>query len=374
MTSSRLPADILIYGCDVVSMDAAASVVADGAIAVHDGRIAWVGPAREADALVMPRERIDARGQIAAPGTVDAHFHTAQQLMRGLMAAPARAGQLKNPVWRKYFVPFESVLEPADVHLSGMVAYANMISVGTTCFADAGGPFPDEMGRAADHVGIRGFIARSTADSGAGMPSAMLSDTRTALNETVALVRRWRDHPRVKASMSLRQILVCSTDLIQGMTAAAASEESWIHTHLCEGTYEIDYALERFNARPAEYLDRIGVFDRRFHCAHSVLLSANEMDLFAARGPSACHCAFNNYGLGVPRVTEMIRRGVRVGLGTDGVVAGGTLDMFRVAHATRIGQQAVMGTPAYHRGIVTPGECWNWQPWVGRVRWRSMVR
>jgi 5-methylthioadenosine/S-adenosylhomocysteine deaminase len=48
-----------------------------------------------------------------------------------------------------------------------------------------------------------------------------------------------------------------------------------------------------------------------------------------------------------------MRRGVRVGLGTDGAISAGTLDMFRVVHAGVVGQQAIMGTPSYHRGVVS---------------------
>jgi 5-methylthioadenosine/S-adenosylhomocysteine deaminase len=51
------------------------------------------------------------------------------------------------------------------------------------------------------------------------------------------------------------------------------------------------------------------------HCAHSVLLSENETDLYAKHRPSACHCAFNNYAIGPHRLLEMWRRGVDVGLG-----------------------------------------------------------
>ena len=50
------------------------------------------------------------------------------------------------------------MLTDEDVYLSGLLCYANMISVGTTCFAEAGGPHPDAMGARRDrhrHPGIR---------------------------------------------------------------------------------------------------------------------------------------------------------------------------------------------------------------------------
>ena len=43
----------------------------------------------------------------------------------------------------------------------------------------------------------------------------------------------------------------------------------------------------------------------------------------------------------------MMRRGIRVGLGTDGAATRASLDMFQVMHGAVLGQQAVAGTP-YH--------------------------
>ncbi|MFH0945376.1 MAG: imidazolonepropionase [Planctomycetota bacterium] len=52
-----------------------AGVIRDGAIAVTDGRIEAVGPAREVAGGFLPRERMDARRGTVIPGFVDAHTH-----------------------------------------------------------------------------------------------------------------------------------------------------------------------------------------------------------------------------------------------------------------------------------------------------------
>ena len=54
----------------------------------------------------------------------------------------------------------------------------------------------------------------------------------------------------MQAWLSLRQIIVCSPELIKAMAEAARALDVKIHTHLCEGVYEIDYALEKFGKRP----------------------------------------------------------------------------------------------------------------------------
>ena len=346
--------DLLLRHCAVVTMDGVNRVVDDGAIAVTGSKIKWIGTAAEA-ARFRAKSVIDGRGLIAMPGMIDAHFHTAQQLLRGRIVALAKKRTLKNPVWKNYYIPFEAMLEPDDVYLSGLLAYTDMISVGTTCFAEAGGPHPDEMGRAAMETGIRGFIALSTVDQGDWVPPAMKMTTEVALKKNVELVSRWKGNDRVGAWLALRQILVCSPRLIEDIGAAARELDVKIHTHLCEGTYEIDYALEKFGLRPAEFMASLGVFDHHLHCAHSVLLSPEEMDLYVSRRVSACHCATNNYHIGPMRLLEMWRRGVDVGLGTDGAASWGTLDIFQAAHLARVGQTSLFGTPWHNRSL-THGE------------------
>lgn len=352
--------DLLITGCDIVTMDPAGRILAGGAIAIKGNAIAWMGPAAEARKIERPASVIDASGQIALPGMIDAHFHTAQQLLRGKLSALRSRGPLRNPPWKNYYVPFEGLLEPEDVYLSGLVAYTNMLTMGTTCFAEAGGPHPEEMARAAIEVGIRGFVSLSTVDqnpnfAGSSVPGSMVMTTREAYDRNIALVKSLAAQERVKGWLSLRQIIVCSPELIQSLSAAARDMDVKIHTHLSEGTYEIDYALEHYGKRPTEYLDDLGVLGKHLHCAHSIILSPEEVDLYEKHHVSACHCSLGNFGVGIPRVQEMWRRNIAIGLGTDGAAAAGSLDLFAVAHAARIGQSASIGHP-YHMRVPMSAE------------------
>ena len=188
------------------------------------------------------------------------------------------------------------------------------------------------------------------------LPDNMRMTTAEALKANEALVRRWSSHPRVNACLGIRQIIVATEGLQRDMAALAKQLDTRIHSHLAEGTYEVDFALARWGMRPAEYLDHLGVFNERLHTAHAVLLSMDEMNLYVERGVSATHCSFNNYTLGRPRALEMWRRGVPIGLGTDGAAVWGPLDVFQLAHIARVGQQAIEGTPNHARDITTTTE------------------
>lgn len=338
--------DLLIQGCDIVTFDDQNAVIYGGAVAVRGNRIVWLGTASEGVKRFTAARTIDGSGQIAMPGMTDAHYHTAQQFLRGVHRVTHR----KGPTWKKTLIPFESGLEPEDVYYSGLVGYTSMISSGTTCFLEAGGPHPDEMGRAADQVGIRGRIALNTCDQdgeGGPLPKTHLMTTRQALNENAALVKRWKDHPRVNAWLSLRQILVNTEELRVSMSHLADELDTGLHTHLSEGTYEIDHTIENYHLRPPAYFEQLGIFNPRLHCAHAILLTPPEVDLFAQHDVSVCHCAFNNYNLAPHRLFDLIRRRVRVGLGTDGPASRGSLDLFQVCHYAVLGQTLGYGAP-YH--------------------------
>lgn len=84
--SAPAACDLLVHGAAEVATPLGASprggramgelrVVPDGAVAVLDGRVAEVGPARELEARWAPARRLDARGGLVVPGFVDAHSH-----------------------------------------------------------------------------------------------------------------------------------------------------------------------------------------------------------------------------------------------------------------------------------------------------------
>jgi 5-methylthioadenosine/S-adenosylhomocysteine deaminase len=346
-TKAPQSVDLLVLGADVVTFDDQNRIIPAGAIAIRGNAIVWLGTEAEARERFRALEICHASGLIAMPGLIDGHYHTAQQFLHGKFSSLRRNGEYLEPVWQRYLIPFECGLEPEDVYCSALAGYAAMIASGTTCFLEAGGPHPDEMGRAAAEIGIRGRIAMSTMDMDEAVPAKSRYSTAEALRRSEELILRWKDHPRVNAWLALRQLLVNTEELRVGMRELSHALDTPIHTHLAEGTYEVDYTIKHWRLRPAEYLASIGCFDEYVHAAHSVLLSSDELDLYVKHDVSACHCALNNYRIGVPRLHEMIRRNVRVALGSDGAATRSTLDLFAVVHGAQVGAQSVSGTP-YH--------------------------
>lgn len=69
--------DFVLTGGSIFTADAALTVAE--AVAVHDGRIAWVGPAAQAAAQIGPGTRVlELEGRTVLPGFQDAHCHPAE--------------------------------------------------------------------------------------------------------------------------------------------------------------------------------------------------------------------------------------------------------------------------------------------------------
>lgn len=132
----------------------------DRAVAVTDGRIASVGVAEAG-----PGHDVRLRGKALLPGTVNAHCHTFQSLLRGL------GDDLDFVGWRdRVLYPFSERLDRVGIALGAAFAFAEMLLHGaTTCvdffyLQDDGNENAEAVITAARDIGIRLVLARAMYD------------------------------------------------------------------------------------------------------------------------------------------------------------------------------------------------------------------
>ena len=349
MDEAKTAVDMLILGGDVITMNAAGEVVTDGALAIQGSRIVAVGSAVDLRTRYEAPQVIDASKHIVMPGLIDTHTHTAQQFERSLVKWLGRKRPFKEPVWQTLLFPFEASLTEEDMHLSGLFTYANMLKLGTTTFADSGGPCPEALGPAIEQTGIRGVLARSTVDATEGIPPEMTDTVAGIIEKGERLYGQWHGKAdgRIRVWMGMRQIMVCSEDLLHAVRGLADQFNTGIHIHLAEGPYEVDWAIIQAGQRPTEYLAARGFLGPGVHAAHSVMLSERELDLYEANDVSVGHCPVAMFSYtGVAKVPEMRRRKLRVGLGSDGAAfSGGSLDLFQQMKMAYHTHSVVYGMP-----------------------------
>ena len=96
-----------------------------------------------------------------------------------------------------------------------------------------------------------------------------------------------------------------------------------LHTHLAETADEEAFCLERFGARPVDYLADLGWVEGDVWFGHGIHLSDADITAFASVGAGVAHCPSSNarLGAGIARLRDLTRAGVPVGLGVDGAAS-----------------------------------------------------
>ncbi|HEY7112397.1 MAG TPA: amidohydrolase [Thermoanaerobaculia bacterium] len=313
-------ADLLVLGGAILTLDAADTIVASGAVAVRDGRIAAVGPRRTIERGFRARRKIEARGHLVLPGLVNAHTHVAMTLLRGV-----RDDRDLMTWLTKYIFPLEArFVSPAFVRCGALLACWEMIASGTTAFAD-GYLYADEVARAADAAGLRAFPGQGIFDG--ATPDA--SDAAAGLARAERLLARWRGHARVTPALFPHAAYTAGPETLRKAQRLAERYDAPLLTHLAESAGEVAAVRERYGTTPVRHLAALGVLDARVTAAHCVVVDEEEIALLARSGAGVAHCAESNMKLasGVAPVARLLAAGVPVGLGTDGAASNNDLDL-----------------------------------------------
>jgi 5-methylthioadenosine/S-adenosylhomocysteine deaminase len=297
----------------------------DRAVAVTDGRIAAVQErgAPLAGDVALP-------GRALLPGTVNSHCHTFQSLLRGL------GDDLDFMGWRdRVLYPFSERLDRAGIALGAAFAFAEMLRHGaTTCvdffyLQDSGNENAEAVIEAARAVGIRLVLARAMYDW-EGAPKRYRETPADAARRVRELVAAHRHEPTVVVQPAPHSPHGASPAMIRAGWEVAEAADTVFHIHVAEGQYEGERTLREHGATPIRHLDRLGVLGPRMIGVHCVWLDDEEIALMGGRGAGLAYCPGSNMflGDGITRVPEMLRAGVRIGLGTDGGCTNNRLSVF----------------------------------------------
>ncbi len=315
-----MSSETLLYNAGLITMDPQRRQFNDGAVLIRDDRIAALGPSAQLLADADRRtERVDLRGRWILPGLINTHVHTSQQLARGLADDVDLLTWLHQRIW-----PYESNLSEEDSYVSTLLCGLEQIRSGVTCIAEPGGQHVSGMVRAVRELGIRAALARSTMDTGEGLPPAWQRTTEQELEAQVANYQRWHGaaQGRVRIWFGLRTIFNNSDQLIQRAKELADKFQVGVHMHVAEVKEEVEFAQRTRGAPTVTHLHDLGVLDSNFLAVHCVWMNDEEIELFAKHDVKVSHNpAAAMRVLGFAKIPEMLRAGVCVSIGTDGAPA-----------------------------------------------------
>lgn len=333
----------LLHGATILTVDTENRVIADGWVAIRDGRISGVGPRSTLPDASLFDDVVEVSGHLVMPGLVNAHTHSAMVLFRGRSEGQSL---LTMDGWYNSIREPELSLVASDIGPAVKLSCAEMVLSGTTTFCDQYF-FAEEIAEAVSQAGIRAVIAYGIVQLGdeergaeeLAKASAFIEQQRSADGRVVPW---FGPHaPYVDNSESL----------LRAEVEVAVKYGVGMHLHMAAGPEDNEETLRRYGLTATQALDRDGFFNGRVHAAHCLDLSDEDIAIFAkAPAASVAYCA--TAGLrsgreGICPAVKLRQASVVVGLGTDNVAANNSYDM--------VAEMRVAGLVASHReGVAQP--------------------
>jgi 5-methylthioadenosine/S-adenosylhomocysteine deaminase len=357
--------------------------VENAAILEDDGRIVRV------DSLdaVPGGAPVEDWGRVAiVPGTVNAHGHAFQSLLKGF------ADDRSFEKWRdEVLYPFSEELDEQALYAGAVFAFAEALIAGVTTTVDffylhdGDNSNAEVVLRAARDIGIRVVLARAFYDLDAptGAPARYRESPEDAAARCVALAREHEADSLISVQPAPHSLHAASPLTVAAALEVARFLEVPCHLHLAEARYERDMIEKRFGTTPVRLLHKEGLLDPRLVTIHTVWCDDEELDLLADAGVGVVHCPGANafLGDGIARLPEMLQRGMRVGLGPDGGCANNRQSVFDemrsaslLAKARLLDGGAVDAPTAFRLGTVGGADLLGLD--VGRIEsgtWADLV-
>lgn len=343
---------LLIRRANVLTGDDAQAVRGDLDVLIENGRIGAIAdhrlPTAEGDRVIEGADRL------VMPGLVNAHLHSHNNYYRGAFEnLPLDLCVLQ--VWG-IGAPVEvRRLTSRQVYARALLGCAEMLRTGTTGVVDDVNLSPDlsqehiaAVIQAYEDAGMRAVVAphvfdvpyhRSVPFVDAGLPrglrEALEAAARVDVPTVAALMRacakRWGDRARrVRVGIAPSGPQRCSDQLLLALAEVAESDDLPLYIHLLETRTQAAMGPAVFGHSLVERLRDLGLLTRRLSLGHGVWVTPKDIEILAQAGVTVCHLPVSNLriGSGVAPVPRMLRAGIPVALGTDGVIGNDSMNMF----------------------------------------------
>ena len=309
----------------------AGPAIRDGAILVRDGRIAAVGTLED-----IGRESADAELRFfprytIVPGAVNAHAHLGFR-RKDAPQGGTFSGWLARLIER---LPEKEAWTAEAASDSAREA----IEAGTTFMAESS-PYGECLPQLAES-GLAGTVYAELFPHELGSPEEAVEFIINKVGEL-----REGLPERVSAEVSVHSPYTVDPTSSR-LAARRTREQGWrLAIHLSESPEEVEFVREGsgpltdifgrndwggVGVSPVRYAESIELLARETIAAHLATgVSEEDLEVLARTGVAAAHCPRSNEYLGcdVSPVPQMMERGVRVGMGTDGLWSSPSMNLF----------------------------------------------
>jgi 5-methylthioadenosine/S-adenosylhomocysteine deaminase len=290
-----------------------------GSLGISNGVIEYVGQRKIFPGEV--KEYVDAENKIVMPGLVNGHCHADMAFARGLGDDLTLREQ--NQVFAKSNW-FYDITTEEERYYSRLLTYIEAILSGTTFLLD--NTFWDLGSRAFDAfhaVGIKGGLVNDFCSSFSKPDDFKPVTQLTAWKENCT--RQW-------IAPVFGNILEedLSDTRLQAISRLSRETDSLVTGYLTETQWRKEIVEERFQATAVEILDRNAILNEKYIGSHGVYLSDEDIDILSTKGVKIVNTPICEMKIadGIAPIPKLLRKGIVVGLGTDGAMWNNTNDIF----------------------------------------------
>ena len=253
---------------------------------------------------------IDAKGKLLMPALINCHTHLYSTLARGI-SLPGRAPKNFPEILQKLWWRLDRALNEEDVYYSALVGLIDAAKCGVGTLVDhhsspnACAGSLDRIEQAFREVGLRGVLCYETSDRNGPMQAL------EGIRENIRFIDRARGDGLVAATFGLHASFTLTDETLRRAVEVNQSLRAGFHIHVAE---------DGCDAGAVKRLGGLGVLDEQCLAAHCVHVGATDMSTLARRRVNVVHNPQSNCNnaVGAANLLELFRRGVLVGLGSDG--------------------------------------------------------
>lgn len=332
------PIDTLVRARWVITVEPDGRVLDNHAVAIRAGRIVAVMPADEAHRRFEAQELIERPHHVVLPGLVNAHTHAALVLTRGRPENRPPARWLRGEAWAHE----RGAADPEFVRHGTELAIAEMLRGGISCFADMQ-LWPEVVARAASAAHVRVSVGLVVSE----VASNWAASADEYIDRGMQLRDEYRGDPLITTHFAPQAPATTSDVTLSRVRRLADELDMPLAVPLHETALEIEHCLRDFGQRPIERLAKLGLVSPQLVAIHMTQIEPRDIDLLAGSGASVVHCPESNlrHAAGICPVAQLLGRGVRVVLGTDGATANSDLDLLAEARIAGLISAGIAATP-----------------------------